>query len=167
MMNIVTRYVAAMVGAACVVEGYWVYLRKTVLIPAAREFQERRDRLAAGTETTLEEWFRARTNAAGIRSEIASTEREIIVSFLIPGLQADSLSVSVNSVRVTITCDANLIEERGGDGESGGFRREAMRRYELIMPLPAGADSARHRVVREGETFRIIFVRLDDPTLKS
>lgn len=150
MTSLAARYAAALLGTAFVVEGYWVYLQRTVMAPA-REFQELHDR-----------WV---SEAAGIRSQIVSTDREIIVSFRVPGLRADSLRVAVGPVRVTITCDAVGVEESGGGGRGG--RREAARRYEMVMPLPENADGARHRVVGEGEAFKIIFEKLDDPSLKS
>lgn len=165
MTGLVARYVAALLGTACVVEGYWLYLQKTVMIPAAREFQARHDRWVSEAGESADRWLQARSAAAGIRSEILSTEREIIVSFLVPGLQEDTLNIAVGPVRVTISCTARLIEERGGDG--GGYRREAVRQYEMVMPLPANADASHHRVVREGEAFKIIFARIDDPSLKS
>ena len=163
MMSLVTRYVVALVGTACVVEGYWVYLQKTVLGGPARGPQERID--AGRAPLPLEEWFRERATAAGIRSDIAVTHREVIVTFRVPGLQADSVKVSIDGGRVTIVCVAGVIEDR--DGPGGGYRREALRQYELVLPVPAHADAARHRVVGEGETFRIIFERFDDPLLKS
>lgn len=164
MTSLIARYAAALLGTACVVEGYWVYLQKTVMSPA-REFQQRHDRWVSEAGDSLERWLQARAGAAGIRSEILSTEQEVIVSFRVPGLQADTLKVSVGPVRVTISCVASLTEEVGGAG--GGYRREAVRQYEMVMPLPANADPARHRVVRDGESFRIIFDKVEDPSLKS
>jgi len=85
--------------------------------------------------------------AVGIRSMLTATDREIIVAVRVPGLQAESLSVAVEGALVTITCLAVQ------PGET--------RRYELVMPLPADADAARHRLVREREAFKLIFEKLD------
>lgn len=184
MINLVTRFALALVGTGAVVEGYYVYLQKFLPQPAAAEFEARRDPWAGGLENmkrqgnphfgeerspatgkSLEEWLQERAGAAGIRSRISSTETEIIVSFDIPGLQSESLTVAVDNVMVLITCIANLVEEKGEPGAD--FRREALRQYELIMPLPAHADSVRHRVVRGKNAFKIIFTRVEDPSLKS
>lgn len=183
-MNILTRFAAALLGAACIAEG--VYL--CALYARARapdgEFLAPQDRLAAEFESrnrtagsspleepgsnlgkTLEEWFRARAGDTGVRSDISTTDTHVVISFLIPGLKAESLHISVNKVRVTISCVANHVEEK--KDARGAYRREAMRQYEMIMPIPVNADPSRHRVVREGEAFKIIFEKLDDPTLKS
>ncbi|MBI2384788.1 MAG: hypothetical protein HYV14_02120 [Elusimicrobia bacterium] len=85
--------------------------------------------------------------AAGIRSMLTATDSEIIVAVSIPGLLGDSLSVAVAGSLVTISCIAE--------------RPHETRRYEMIMPLPANADAARHRLVREGEAFKLIFEKLD------
>lgn len=173
MMSIVTRYAAALLGTVCVVEGYYVYLQKILsaapaagienLTRASAPFAREDGEALSGN--SLEEWFHARTGAAGIRSRISNTETEIVVSFMIPGLRPDSLKIKVDDVRVLITCVADTVEEKAGGG--GADRRESERHYELIMPLPANADAARIRVVRDREAFRIIFARTEDASLKS
>ncbi|MDP3542891.1 MAG: Hsp20/alpha crystallin family protein [Elusimicrobiota bacterium] len=190
MMSIVSRFAAAMIATVVVVEGYYVYLQKALTPPAAAAaFQAVHDQWVSDVESmrrdggaaargkrpaiggqapgSLEDWFNARADAAGIRSEIFTTDSEVIVTFNIPGLQSDSVKVAVDNVRVLITCVADIVEEGGAPGTA--LRREGLRQYELIMPLPSHADSARHRVVRDKDkgAFRIIFTKLDDPSLKS
>lgn len=184
MMSIAVRFAAAMIGTVAVVEGYYVYLQKALTPPpAAAAFQAVHDQWVAelgraaqgpaGEERPStgigpavdEDAFQDPAAAAGIRSEIFTTDTEVIVTFSIPGLRSDTVKVAVDSVRVLITCVANLSEE--GELAGASFRREGLRQYELIMPLPAHADSARHRVVRDKGAFKIIFTKLDDPSLKS
>lgn len=178
MMNIVSKCGAALLSAACLAEGY--YLGVTGVRPSepSAEFesvkrgapplhalplhQENRGPLLG---QSLEEWFQARAVDTGIRTGIEMTDRHVIVTFQIPGLRAESLQVAVTNARVTISCIAKLSEEQKED--HGAYRREAMRQYEMIMPLPAHADAVGHRVVRDPEGFKIIFPRRDDPTLKS
>ena len=126
-MSGVAKFTVALFSAAFLAEGYYLGARSArwVPTPAAAEVRA----------------------AAGIRSMLSTTDREIIVAVRIPGLQADSLSVAVEGTLVTITCLAERTDET--------------RRYELIMPLPANADAARHRLVREREAFKLIFDKLD------
>lgn len=171
MISIVARFAAAMIGTVAVVEGYYAYLQKALAPPpAATAFQAVHDQWVAGLTRAAEEVARpvqASADAVGIRSEIFTTETEVIVTFSIPGLQSDSVKVAVDSVRVLITCIADLAGVGAGGAPSAAAGPNGMRQYELIMPLPAHADSARHRVVREKGAFRIIFTKLDDPSLKS
>lgn len=184
MMNVFSKCAAVLLSTACLAEGYYLSARSMSAEPPAGEPAARRERWAAELERknqgdappvqagreaipggSLEEWFQSRAGAAGIRSDISTTDKHIIVSFLIPGLKAETLHITVNSVRVTISCIARLVDEK--KDADGSYRREAMRQYEMIMPLPLNADSSKHRVIREGETFKIIFEKRDDPTLKS
>lgn len=134
MMSAAAKLGVLLLAAACLAEGYYLGGRTARARPPAE-----------GVENP--ERPRVLTAGAGVRSEVSSTEDEIIVSFQVPGLEAESLKISVGGAWVTISCAAG-------------------RRYEMIMPLPAGADAARHRVVQEGEAFRIIFEKFSDPRLK-
>lgn len=166
MMSIAARFAAALIGTVAVVESYYVYLQKALTPPPeAAAFQAVHDRWVAGLRRpaeALERPLPSREGSEGIRSEIFTTDTEVIVTFDIPGLRSDSVKVTVDNVRVLITCVADLAQVRGAGGG-----REGLRQYEMIMPLPAHADSARHRVVRDKGAFKIIFTKLDDPTLKS
>jgi len=167
MMSLLARYAAAMIGTLAVVEGYYVYLQKALTPPPAAAFQAVHDQWVSELGRRTEEVERPVPSPArgeGIRSEIFTTDTEVIVTFLIPGLKSDSVKVAVDNVRVLITCIADLAVVRGSPGPAG---REGMRLYEMIMPLPTHADSARHRVVRDKNTFKIIFSKLEDPSLKS
>lgn len=185
MMSIAARFAAALIGTVAVVEGYYVYLQKALTPPpeaaafqavhdqwveelgraARRPAGEAAPRGSLAPDGSLEDSFTDPAAAAGIRSEIFTTDTEVIVTFSIPGLRSDTVKVAVDNVRVLITCVANLAES--GEAAGAPFRREGLRQYELIMPLPAHADSARHRIVRDKGAFRIIFTKLDDPSLKS
>jgi hypothetical protein len=126
MMSATARFTLAAFSTAFLAEGYYLGSRTVVRLEA-------------------------RAATAGIRSELTSTDREIIVAVRIPGLRADTLNVAVDGALVTITCLAE--------------RRDYTRRYEMIMPLPASADAARHRVVQEGDAFKIIFETIRDGPL--
>lgn len=171
MMSIVARFAAALIATVAVAEGYHAYLRKALTPPPAAEaFQAVHDRWVAERgrpaqrPAEQEDAFQDPA-AAGIRSEIFTTDTEVIVTFSIPGLRSETVRVAVDGVRVVITCVASLSEEIEAAG--GTARRAGLRQYELIMPLPAHADSARHRIVRDKGAFKIIFTKLDDPSLKS
>lgn len=184
MMNIVSKCAAAALSAACIAEGYYLGVMNMRERAPAADFQAQHEGWTTELENrgpgavpldqderdpqfgkALEEWFQARAIDTGIRTDISTTDQQVVVSFLVPGLRADSLHVSVHGARMTISCLAKLTEVK--QEAHGAYRREAMRQYEMIMPVPANADSRRHRVVREGETFKIIFEKRDDPSLKS
>jgi len=184
MMNIVSKCAVAALSAACIAEGYYLGLMNVRKGTPAEEFQTQHEgwtseleRRAPGTVIpdqgerdphlgkALEEWFHARALDTGIRTDVATTDNHVVVSFVVPGLRPESLHVAVNGLRMTISCVAKLAEVKRE--AHGAYRREAMRQYEMIMPVPSNADARRHRIVREGETFKIIFEKADDPSLKS
>jgi hypothetical protein len=139
MMNAAAKLTLAVFSTACLAEGY--YLGALNARRAASADVEQPGVAARPRVST------AAGGVSGIRTELSATDDEIVVTFLVPGLKAETLSIAVAEARVTINCDAD-------------------RRYEMIMPVPAQADAARLRVVREGEAFQIIFPKLDDPTLR-
>lgn len=111
------------------------------------------------------DWFQDRMGLTGIRSEVVVTDKEVVVSFKIPGLKADSLEVDVNEQRIRAAYSARTVEEKKADG--GVTQTESVRRFEKILPIPAAADPARRRIVREGDSFKVIFERRPVPGLKS
>lgn len=183
MMNVVSWVAAALLGAAAIAEGYYLRARNPGLSAPAEEIQDRPGRMAAELDgrsrgaaplhqeeegpllgNNLEEWFRAREVAAGIRPVVSATDTEISVALKIPGMMPESLKISINDVRVTIFFIVRLVEEK--KDAHGSYRREEARQYEMIMPVPANADARKHRLIRDGEAFQIIFEKREDSTLK-
>lgn len=140
MMNAVSKLTMAVFSTACLAEGYYLGALNARRAASAADVEQ--PGVAARPRAA-----EAAGGVSGIRTELSATDDEIVVSFLVPGLKAETLSIAVAEARVTINCDAD-------------------RRYEMIMPVPAHADAARLRVVREGEAFRIIFARIDEPPLR-
>lgn len=133
MMNAVTKCALGVLSALCLAEGYHLGSRSAArpvppVLPAE-----------------------APTAAAGVRSVLTSTDREVIVAVSVPGLRAESLEVEVDGILVRVLCVADA--------------RDSTLRYEIVLPVPVNADASRHRVVREGETFRIIFELVVDRPL--
>lgn len=184
MMNIISRYAVILLGAACLFQGYYIHAQKERARPPAQEFQARHDQWVAEIENlkkrmtplwqeeqeslqgqSFEDWFQARTAVSGIRSEIKITDHQVIVAFKIPGLKAESLKITVNDVLIRASYSArSFIEDKDARGV---YRGEAVRQFETVMPVPPNADSSKHRFIPQGEGFRIIFEKRDDPALKS
>lgn len=161
---------ATLVGAACVAEGYYLYLRKALLAPPAAEsagparLPAREEAALHPSTDSLEQRLRARTDAAGVRSTLTSTDTELILTVLVPGLRSESLRIEIAGAGLLIDCSAALVEETGGRG--GGYRRETTRRYEMVIPIPPNADTSRPRLIRGRDAFSVIFTRLADSSLK-
>lgn len=149
-MNVVSKCAVALLGLSGLFGGCFLGARSLrALVPA--------EEVAARLSQRLPD------EAAGVLSDISATSREVVVSFLIPGLKAESLSVTVDEFRMSISCLAGMVLERSGAG--GSSRGEAVRRYDMFMPLPADVDAGRHRVIQAGESFKVIFEKRADPAL--
>lgn len=183
-MNFISRYAVLLLGATCLAQVYYIHAHKTSAGSSAREFQARHDQWVADIENlkkqmtppqqqeqeailgkAFEDWFQAKVAIAGIRSEIKSTDSQVIVSFKIPGLKTETLKIVINDVLIRASYSArSFVEDKDARGE---YRSEAVRQFETVMPVPANADARRHRFVPEGDGFKIIFEKRDDPSLKS
>lgn len=111
------------------------------------------------------DWFNERMDVGGIQSETKSTDKEVVVSFKVPGLEGESLKVDVNDDRIRVAYDAKTVEEK--KGEHGAYRNESVRHFEKIMPIPGDADPKKNRVVHEGGRIKIIFERRQRQTEKA
>ena len=101
------------------------------------------------------DWFHARMDLAEIRPDIKSTDKELVVSFRIPGLAGESLNVDVNDDRIRIAYDSKTVEEK--KSAQGSYRGESTRHFEKIMPVPEDADPKKNRIAHEGNLVKIIF----------
>lgn len=111
------------------------------------------------------EWLNERMDVTGIQSETRSTDKEVVVSFKVPGLDGESLKVDVNDDRIRVAYDAKTVEEK--EGGHGSYRSESVRHFEKIMPIPGEADPKKSRVVHEGSRIKIIFERRRRQTEKA
>lgn len=183
MMSAISRYMVLLLSAACLVQGYYIHARGALAAARAQEFQARHDKWVSDIENlkrsmtplqqgeqdapsgrSFEEWFQARVAVSGIRTAVNITDSQVIVSFKIPGLKAESLKIIVNEVLIRASYSARSVVE-DSDGR-GGYRSEAVRQFETVMPIPPNADAGRHKLVPDGDGFKIIFEKRDDPALK-
>lgn len=154
-------------GAACLGQSYYIHAR-TAAPSAAREAsreQPRQEVSEAAQGQALEEWYQARAAVSGIRTDIQVTDKEIIVTFKVPGLQSETLKIAISDVLIRANYSARSFIE--GRNARGDYRGEAVRQFETIMPVPTNADAKKHRFLPAGEGFKIIFEKLEDPSLKS
>lgn len=184
MMNFISRYAVLLLGATCLAQIFYIHVQATRAPSPARDFQSRHDKWVADIENlkkrltplqqeeqesllgkSFEEWFQAKVAVSGIRSDVKITDNQVIVSFKIPGMKAETLKVVINDVLIRASYSArSFVEDKDARGE---YRSEAVRQFETVMPVPSNADARRHRFVPEGDGFKIIFEKRDDPSLKS
>lgn len=107
-----------------------------------------------------DDWSESRMNVASMRPELKTTEDEVILAIKVPGLDGESLSIDVNEDRIRVSYDAKIV--RDDKDEKGGayFKSESAQHFEKVMPIPEGADAKDNRIVREGDTVRIIFKKV-------
>lgn len=104
-------------------------------------------------------WFDERINAASLAPRVTTTDDEVVLAFKVPGLERDSLNVSVDENRVRVAYDARSVDEkRDGEGRSA-YRSESVQHLEKVLPIPEGADATQSRIVREGDSVKVIFKR--------
>ena len=133
-------------------------------------FQKRLAPLLSDDQRSLfgqswKDWVHDRMDLAEIQSESTTTDKEVVVSFKIPGLEGESLNVDVNDDRIRIAYDAKTVEEK--KGEHGAYRNESVRHFEKIMPIPGDAYPKKNRIVHDGNRIKIIFERRQRQTEKA
>lgn len=184
MMIEISRSAVFLLGAACIGQGYYIHARKAAAPSPVHEVQKRREQSGSDVDglkkmmtpaqrqeseslqgRAFEEWFQAKAAVSGIKTEVQVTDNQVIVTFKVPGLRADTLKVAVSDVLIRANYSArSFIEDKNAGGAYGA---EAIRQFETIMPVPSNAEPKKHRFVPEDEGFKIIFEKREDPTLKS
>lgn len=184
MMSEILRYAFVLLAAVCMGQGYYMHARKAQAPSPARDLQARHAQWASDIENlkklmtpaqqqeaqalqgdAFEEWFQARIAVSGIKSDIKVTEKQVIVTFKVPGLKAETLQIAISDVLIRANYSArSFVEDKNARGT---LRSEAVRQFETIMPVPSNADARKHKFFPEGEGFKIIFEKREDPTLKS
>ncbi len=102
-------------------------------------------------------WFNDRMGLADIEPSIKTTRKNVTVSIKVPGLKKGSLNVSVSGSRIKLSYSAKTARIR--KSAQGEFQSESIRQFEKIIPVPADADPNANRIVRHGDTVKIIFSR--------
>lgn len=184
MMSVIARYAFVLLGAACVGQGYYIHARRAELPSPARDLQARHEQWASDIESlkklmtpaqqqeaealqgqAFEEWFQAKVAVSGIKSDVKVTDDQVIVTFKVPGLKAETLRIAISDVLIRANYSArSFVEDKNAQG---AYRSEAVRQFETIMPVPSNADASKHKLFPEAEGFKIIFEKREDPTLKS
>jgi len=184
MMSEISRYAFFLLGAACVGQGLYIHARGPQPSSPARDLQARHEQWASDIENlkklmtpaqqqeaeslqgqAFEEWFQAKVAVSGIKSDIKVTDKQVIVTFKVPGLKAETLKIAISDVLIRANYSArSFVQSKTAEG---ALRSEAVRQFETIMPVPSNADASKHKFYPEGEGFKIIFEKREDPTLKS
>ncbi|MBI4377058.1 MAG: hypothetical protein HY549_11480 [Elusimicrobia bacterium] len=112
-------------------------------IPVLRKFQPFRD--VQQFETAVQR------HASGLRTELQSMERSLILLVEVPGLEDKKVEVSINRERIRLSYRARQAP--------GPYRIAKATDQEI--PLPEGADPDSAVVDRRGERLRITFRRGD------
>lgn len=177
MLNKVLWSAVALLAAACAAEAYYIHarprpeLRRTeeLLALEDRWLEETRRQLSgAGSlfeppsrrffdDRAFAGWFSEAPDVPGPRTEVRTTEDEVIVSFAAPGMRDGSVRVAVEKGRIRFEYEA-----RSSEGDSAA-RGESVTRSVEELPIPTGADPARSRIVQEGGAVKVVFARLKGP----
>jgi HSP20 family molecular chaperone IbpA len=113
------------------------------------------------------DWFNSRMNVTNISPEVKTTEKEVILSFKIPGLDGESMNININKDRIRIAYDAKTITDKKDEKGGSYLRSESSQHFEKIMPIPKGADAKDNRIVHEGDTVKIIFKKIRNQAIKA
>jgi HSP20 family molecular chaperone IbpA len=112
------------------------------------------------------DWFDSRIGLTDIHTETKTTKDEVILSFRIPGLNADSLSININDNRIRVSYDAKNIQDKKDEKGKAYFKSESVQHFEKVMPIPADADPVKNRIVHEGDVVKVIFEKRREKGLK-
>ena len=127
------------------------------------EINRARHRLEEGLEgperslfsSSFNDWFSKRMDLAGITTKIAEQDKNVTVTFGIPGLKEDSVKLDVNANRIRFRYEA------GKDVKKGGSDVETTERVEKILPLPDGADPNGFEVRKGKDEVTLVFHKME------
>lgn len=108
-------------------------------------------------ERSLGDWFERRMDIGALRPATKTTPSQVILSFMIPGLQSGTLKVDVNADRIRLAYDSSAVQSKKDEKGNAYMKSESAEHFEKVMPIPDGADPARYRVATEGDVVKIIF----------
>jgi len=102
-------------------------------------------------------WFAERIGMDDFKVSVSSTDKNVVVSIAIPGMNTKSASIDVNEDRIKIAFSATNVRE---DKKSGGvMRSESSQSYTKILPLPPGAVPGTGRTTIEKDRIVVTFDR--------
>lgn len=103
----------------------------------------------------------SRVSALDMSLVTRSTKNRVTVTLQVPGGAKGSFQVSVDNGGIRIAySDQERKEKKGSVGAY--TRSERVERFEQILPLPPGVDSASAKVTRQGDAVTITFARRPD-----
>lgn len=104
-----------------------------------------------------DKWFAERMTMGRFKTEISRTEKNVILTIDVPGINSKELKVDINRGRIRISFSARA---SGEERKAGGVTRsESSQSYIKILPVPAGALADTAVTTRDGERVVITFDR--------
>lgn len=102
-----------------------------------------------------------RMEMPAISAKTEERKKEVVVELSVPGLDKDSLNLSVDDSGIRIACDARTVQEKKDGSGREMFRGESTRHFEQVFPIPDDADGRASRIERKGDLVKVIFPRLE------
>lgn len=96
-------------------------------------------------------------NMGQFKTDIARTDKEVIVSIQISGLLKETFNIDVNNDRIKIIFTSkNTTDESSGNNIA---KKKSVSSYVKILPIPEDAAPGSNKVDISGETIKIRFDR--------
>jgi HSP20 family molecular chaperone IbpA len=108
-------------------------------------------------DDSWDKWFAERMDMAQFETSVERSDKEVVVTVKVPGLDKARSDISVNNDRIKLSFTSRKKNE--AKGAAGVVKSEAVRSYIKILPVPADAIAGSGKVVVEGDKVRITFAR--------
>ena len=88
-------------------------------------------------DSSWNSWFNERMGMDEFRAKVSRTDKNVVLSFDIPGIDGNTADININDDRIRISFTARDVQDKN-DGK-GAVRRESTRSYMKILPVPEDA----------------------------
>ncbi len=102
-------------------------------------------------------WFKERMVMGEFRTDIARTDKDVILTILIPELVGNEAAVDIGNGRIRVSFSAKTASEKKSPG--GIVRTETSQSYIKILPIPDDAAAGSGKVETDGRQVKIKFER--------
>ncbi len=102
-------------------------------------------------------WFAERIGMDGFKTNISRTDKNVILTLAIPGIDDENMDININNDRIRISFTTKNVQDKKERG--GAMHSESSQSYLKIMPIPEDAVAGTAKTAMEKDLVTITFDR--------